>query len=83
VKQGRAEITSDAAVRGLAAGTVKLTLVRLKPDWRKGFFPEGAKITFDRRTLGIPANAKIELENPQSAISQRDFCEHHDGGEHE
>lgn len=57
-----------------AAGTVNLTLVRLKPDRCKGYFPKGTKITFDRRKLGIPASAKIELENPQRAISQHGFC---------
>ena len=57
-----------------AAGTVKLTLIRLKPDRCKGYFPEGTKITFDRQKIGVPASAKIELKNPQRAISKRDFC---------
>ena len=56
-----------------AAGTVKLTLIRLKPDSCKGYFPEGTKITFDRQKLGIPASAEIELKNPQRAISKRGF----------
>ena len=61
MKQGHAEITSDAAVRGLAAGTVKPMLVRLKPDWCKGFFPEGAKITLIDGHLACPRTQKLNL----------------------
>ena len=57
-----------------AAGSVKLTLIRLKPDRCKGYFPEGTKITFDRQKLGIPASAKIKLKNPRRAISKCGFC---------
>ena len=57
-----------------AAGIVDLTLIRLKPDRCKGYVPEGAKITFDRQKLGIPASAKTKLKNPQRAISKRGFC---------
>ena len=62
------------AVNPKAAGTVKLTLIRLKSDRCKGYFPEGTKITFDLQKIGIPASARIKLKNPQRAFSKRGFC---------
>lgn len=49
-------------VRAKAASYV-LELSRSRPDMCKGFFPQGTRITFGRRELGLPDTAPVTVRN--------------------
>lgn len=46
------------------ARNLQLTLVRVRQDMCKGFFPEGVEVVFDLSLLGVSPSAKIEMMNP-------------------